>query len=187
MASPSSPQPSLVLSMPRTELARLCRIYGAGLQHDLALTDDGCGKPIDGPRLLWAMAGQESSFGSNMKPRFEPAYYMGGRYWNAQTPGGKEVRDGVALYGRDFACSYGPLQILAVNAKGHSPMELGSDPEKALAAACAMLRLVVLQRQKASTIGEICDCWNTGNDKDKNVPVEYIEHVERYYATAVMG
>jgi hypothetical protein len=185
MASPSSPQPSLVISMPRTELARLCRIYGAGLQHDLALTDDGCGKPIDGPRLLWSLAGQESSFGSNMKPRFEPAYYMGGRYWNAQTPGGKEVRDGVALYGRDFACSYGPLQILAVNAKGHSPLELGSDPETALAAACAMLRLVVLQRQKASTIEQVCQAWNGGHVGAQTVP-HYVPNVEHNYNSVPM-
>jgi hypothetical protein len=171
--------------MPRTELARLCRIYGAGLQHDLEHTDDGCGKPIDGPRLLWAMAGRESSFGANMKPRFEPAYYMGGLYWRAQTPGGKEVRDGVAMYGRDFACSYGPLQIMAINAKGHSPLELGSDPEKALAASCAKLRLDVLGRQKARTIPEICQCWNGGH-VGAAIPQVYTDTVEHNYNSVPM-
>jgi hypothetical protein len=150
---------------------------------DLAMTDDGCGKPIEGPRLLWALSGQESSFGQNMKPRHEPAYDVGGRYWRNSPV----VSVGIAKYGSAYACSYGPLQIMASNAKGYTPPELAGDPEKALAAAVARLRVDVLVRQKARTIAEICDCWNTGNDKDKNVPVEYIEHVERYYATAVMG
>jgi hypothetical protein len=51
-----------------------------------------------------------------------------------------------------------------------------------------MLRLDVLQRQKARTIAEICDCVERGQRQGATtVPVEYIEHVERYYATAVMG
>jgi hypothetical protein len=177
----SSPAQAPVTSVPKAMLAAWCNLYGASLHADLAMTDDGCGKPIDGPRLLWALSGQESSFGQNMKPRHEPAYDVGGRYWRNSPV----VNVGIAKYGSAYACSYGPLQIMASNAKGYTPAELG-DPEKALAASVAFLRLAVLQRQKARTIAEICESWNGGHVGATTVP-GYTEHVERYYATAVMG
>jgi hypothetical protein len=169
--------------MPKGDLARLCLLYGASLKPDLAHTDDGFGQPIDGPKLLWAMAGRESTFGKDLGPRHEPAYDFGGLYYRTSA----DLQHGIALYGRDYACSYGPLQIMACNAKGYSPFELGADPEKALGAAVARLRIEVLGRQLARTLDQICDCWNTGNAKDANVPHEYIAAVRHYYITEVIG
>jgi hypothetical protein len=161
--------------MAQEELRRLCELYGAGLQPDLVHTDDGTGKPIDGPRLLWALAGRESSFGRNLKPRHEPAYDLGGHYANLPA-----VKRGLEQYGRAFACSYGPLQILACNARGFTPAELGADPEKALSAAVAMLRLTVLRAQKAATLEQICQAWNAGHIGGRCTP-GYEQAVRGYY------
>ena len=174
-----APHRALVAAMPRAELARLCKIFGASLTPDLAGTDDGSGKPIDGARLLWAISGRESSFGKNMTPRHEPAYDVGGLYWRTS----EEVKQGVGRYGRDFACSYGPLQIMACNASGHTPEELGSDPEAALGAAVAHLKIIILYRQMAKTIAEICQCWNGGHIGARTTP-GYVGEVMRHYQTA---
>src|SRR4051794_28343504 len=112
----------IVCSMPGKELARLCLQHGAEMQRYLVDSDDGFGKPIDAALLLWAMSGRESTFGKNLKPRHEPAYDTGGKY---------AVASQLAKFGSAYACSYGPLQIMACNAKMFTPAELASDPEKA--------------------------------------------------------
>ena len=91
------------------------------------------------------------------------------------------MKDGIAKWGRDFACSFGPLQIMACNAKGFTPVELGMSPETAFAAAVARLRIEVLGRQKAHTLAAICDAWNTGNAHDDHVPEAYISFVRAIY------
>lgn len=58
--------PPILTSIPRQVVAALCRQDGSKLL--LAETNDGTGKAIDGVRLLWAIAGNESSFGDN-RPR----------------------------------------------------------------------------------------------------------------------
>lgn len=173
----------LVRSMDRSHLAGLCKTFGATLQSALAGSSDGMGKPIDAALLLWAMSGRESMFGHDLGPRHEPAYDIGGSLYRQS----EELQQGIALYGRDFACSYGPLQIMAVNAKGCTPRELGSDPDLAMGAAVARLRIHVLGAQGARTIGDICDCWNTGNDKDRLVPTDYIAYVRHLYITEVLA
>lgn len=178
-----APLHSLALSIPKSELARMCLLYGPTLEQDLAHTEDGFGSPINGARLLWSMAGRESSFGRNLKPRHEPAYDVLGYYYRKD----KQVQAGCSLYGRDFACSYGPLQIMACNAHGFTPLELGSDPEKAMGAAVSFLRLHVLRELGARTLAAICDSWNTGNFRDKNIPREYILEVTHYYITEVIA
>ncbi|HWR36387.1 MAG TPA: hypothetical protein VN622_11010 [Clostridia bacterium] len=169
---------AVVLSMPKHDLARFCLVHGAELQTALIKSDDGFGKPIDAPLLLWAMAGRESSFGKNLKPRHEPAYDIGGKY--ADTKALKRC-------GSAYACSYGPLQIMACNALDVTLDELASEPEKAMKASVDRLRMWVIGRQKADTIEEICDAWNTGNFRDRIVPHEYIAEVRHYYITEVIG
>ena len=51
------------------QVADQCRISGP----DLA----GLPRGVDGAQLLWAMAGNESSFGVNCTPRHEPAFDVG--------------------------------------------------------------------------------------------------------------
>jgi hypothetical protein len=174
---PPGAETRVVLSMAKEELARLCRLHGAGLDQDLVHTDDGSHQPIDGARLLWALSGRESGFGRNMKPRHEPAYDAGGHYANRP-----EISEGLEKYGSAFACSYGPLQIMACNARGFTPTELAAEPEKAVMAAVAMLRLTVLRAQNAATLEQICQAWNAGHVGGRCTP-GYEQEVRHFYLT----
>jgi hypothetical protein len=175
-----SPSSVLTTSMTKSDLAKLCEVFGSSLTDDLKGFVGPDNLPLDGAKTLWAMAGRESSFGANMKPRHEPAYDVGGSLWK-RSP---ELRQGIALYGRDFACSYGPLQIMAINAKGYSVEDLGN-PVKALSASAARLRLGVIPHLQNKTLAGIGDAWNTGNDKDKIVPVDYIKEVTEHYLSGM--
>src|ERR1700694_4168431 len=85
----------------REEGARAFRAWGKMLQ-----VPEG----IDGPRLLWALAGCESSFGANCRPRHEPYYHdLAAKGTNAKL---------VALtrmWGCDAHSSFGPWQELLIN------------------------------------------------------------------------
>lgn len=169
-----------MFSMPKKDLAQICKLLGVGLQQHLSDCTDAEGKPLDGPKLLWALSGRESSFGQNMKPRHEPAYDVGGAYWKVSD----EVKEGCALYGRDFACSYGPLQVLAVNAQAWTPEELGKDPYIAMVAARSFIREYVIKRKRAHTLAEICQCWNGGHVGATTTP-GYVEEVTHHYLAGI--
>ena len=159
-------------SIPRKVVAALCRKYAGPLKD----TDDGTGNPIDGARLLWAIAGNESTFGDNCKPRHEPAYDVGGVYYNRSSA----VQATVKRWGPAAACSYGPWQVLLVNTQC-SPEELGSDPTKACEAAVHYISTFVLGFRKARTLAQILDTYNSGNWRDANVPLKYIHDGTNYY------
>jgi hypothetical protein len=168
-------QHPLLLSVSRETVAALCRTFGPQLK--LAGTNDGGGREIDGARLLWAISGCESSFGQNCKPRFEPGYFTGGHYFNRS----QAVRDAVAMWGRDASCSYGPWQLMAINAHGYTPEELGSTPEYACAATVRFLNSYILGSLKARTLSAILDSYNSGNWKDSNIPQKYVRDGCNYY------
>jgi hypothetical protein len=172
-----APNTGIIVQMPKQELANLCRKHGAEL--DTITTDDGTGKPLDGARLLWAMAGRESSFGQNMTPRHELAYDLGGIY--AKNP---QQAAGLQKYGRIFACSYGPLQIMACNAPRYTPSELAEDAEMALIAAADRLENYVIAHQGAKTLADIGQCWNGGHKGATTTP-GYVEDITKYYAAGL--
>lgn len=74
---------------------------------------------------------------------------------------------------------------MLVNAPKFSPMELMSDPILACKAAVDFLNRVTLGAQKADTLDEIADAYNSGNFKDDIVPHAYIARLKRNY-TALM-
>ena len=82
------------LNFTRQQIADACLAYGP------QLTELPYG--VDGAQLLWALSGNESSFGANCTPRYEPAYDVGGRYADA---------DLLARFGRAAACSYGEVML----------------------------------------------------------------------------
>jgi hypothetical protein len=61
------------------------------------------GTPLDKVRLLWGIAGVESSFGLNCNPRHEPGYCFGGRYLDPER---------TRQWGCLAHCSYGPWQVM---------------------------------------------------------------------------
>ena len=133
----------------RDQVAAACRKFGALLWLP-------AGANIDGPRLLWAMSGNESTFGEHCTPRHEPAYCTG-IYSHVSTV--------VALtekYQHAAHCSYGPWQILLVNCdEGVSPDDLLSLDRAALETV-KFLNRRVLHVQGAQTVEEIGIAWNSG-------------------------
>lgn len=151
------------MTVDKTMLANICRTYGTFLHLPAG---------IDGAQLLWAISGNETSFGQRNVPRHEQAYCYGGRYCDKSLS---------AKYGCLAHCSLGPWQLMATNAIGFSPYELLTDPDIAAHATINFLNRVILDGQGAKTLEEIADAYNSGNFRDANVPQKYIaELLENY-------
>lgn len=158
------------MNFTRLQIADACRAYGP------QLTELPYG--VDGAQLLWALAGNESSFGANCAPRHEPAYDVGGRYADA---------DLLARFGRAAACSYGPWQIMFANCPSHYIPEDMNDLDKAAVATVLFLNRQ-LNRFRPSTLRSIGAIWNGGNPgalKRPEVQV-YADRLERNYAVPLM-
>lgn len=132
------------------DVADACRRHCVDVRPELV---DG----YDAAQLLWAICGNESSFGVDCTPRHEPAFDVGGTYAKAPAQ--------VALlekFGRAGACSYGPMQVLLVNApNGYAPADF-DDLDKAVAAGVYALNML-LSRNHPKTLAEIAACYNAGH------------------------
>lgn len=166
----------------REQIAAACRKWGSQLWLPSAWG-------IDGAKLLWALSGCESSFGANCAPRHEMAYCTGGYSTNP------EVRSLTAKYGHAAHCSFGPWQTLLVNVEKYdsvgkllvasevSPDEM-MDCDQACQRAAEFINNCILRREGARTVGEIADAYNSGDWRDRIVPVPYIAMCEKYYDAA---
>jgi hypothetical protein len=93
-------------------IAALCRKHAP----DLFTPANWQGTPLDKVRLLWGIAGVESSFGLNCNPRHEQGYCYGGRYLDTE-----RTRE----WGCLAHCSYGPWQVMYAHCPpGVSPLSL---------------------------------------------------------------
>ncbi len=176
-----------VYTVDRGRLLKACFSFGRILQHylDIAHVVDAQGDPVDGPRLLWAISGCESTFGKDCAPRFEAAYAPGGIYYEQSA----QQRLLWKNFDRDAACSWSPWQILPTNAPGFSPLELATDLDKAATAVIGFIRRYVLGAKRAVTLGEILDTYNSGTWRDTATePVlKYVERGNHYYLTEVIA
>jgi len=128
--------------------------------------------------VLWALSGVETSFGRNaQQTRYESAYGRNGRY---------SSEDLIASYGDHAAMSYGPWQIMFVNAYDAlngfvRPAELTGITYPAMGATVMFLDNRVIDRG-ADTLEKIADAWNTGSHRDSIRPsARYLRDVETYY------
>ncbi len=149
---------------PQSIIAKLCQQYSPMLKVPAGL---------DPARVLWALAGNESSFGLNSLPRHESAYCYGHEY---------EVRALSHRWGCASHCSYGPWQMMfshLVTYLGETAepfafvFEWGQSDEHfelgahfAVKGAVAMLNQEILGRQGATTLDQIAKSWNHGNWRD---------------------
>lgn len=144
------------------QVAAQCQVFGP----QLAPLPAG----VDGTRLLWALSGNESSFGADVTPRHEPAYDVGGTYAiHAPMP---YLLD---KYGSAAACSYGPWQVLLANAPDYTPTDF-NDIATAAQATTAFLNSL-LRRFKPQSIAQVGYCWNAGHIPP---PKEVTPGVARY-------
>jgi hypothetical protein len=127
------------------------------------------GEPVDTARLLWALAGIESTYGRDREYcRIEPAYQPTGDVYRKS----QALRDLWRRYGALAACSLGTWQMMAITARelGHSghPIELQAD--------AALVYLVVryLERARPATLPDVFDAYNSGSCRDRIIPDAYI-------------
>lgn len=149
------------MNFTRQQFAAACPLLGPTV-HPLPAN-------ISGPQLLWALGGNESSFGTNCTPRHEPAFDREGAY-------GREPDQAnlLNLYESAGACSYGPLQIMLVNAKGMAPHDF-DDLNRAMVASIQFLNSQ-LDRFKPQTLSQIGALWNGGSPRAMNPGVLAYQH-----------
>lgn len=167
------------MNFTRLQIADACRAYGSQIT--------GLPEGVDGVQLLWAMSGNESSFGANCTPRHEPAYDLGGFIYEANTPDAQRLRNLVEEFGSLAASSFGPWQIMFINCPpNYIPSDM-DDLDKAAVATVLFLNRQ-LNRFKPSTLRSIGAIWNGGNPgalKRPEVQV-YADRLERNYAVPLM-
>ena len=165
------------MSFSRTEVAAACRQYGPMLW-----LPDGAG--IDGAQLLWAMSGNESTFGEHCTPRHEPGWCTGGEYQGHTFAVGvygtkAEAIELTKLYEHAAHCSFGPWQILLINCDQPCAPEEMASIDRAAFETVKFLNRRVLHAQGAKTIEQVGIAWNSGTLHHPNgVP----EGVARYAA-----
>lgn len=157
---------------PQADILALCRKYGPQLRVP---------QGINGAALMVAIASNESSIGANCEPRYERNYDRGGLY---------DQGDQATLldqYGKAAACSYGPWQVMAVNALPLTPPELADDPEACAHAFVAFFNAYVMAHRKASDLEEIAQVYNAGHiSKQKSLGVDlYIRNLSLAYTRAL--
>ena len=132
----------------KQQVAAACVQYGP----KVALLPDG----VDGAQLLWAMSGNESSFGANVTPRHEPAFDAEGAYGQ-----GLVMKPLLTEYGSAAACSYGPWQVMFCNVQPATPASFANVDFCASVSVAFLNKL--LARFKPQTLGDIGSCWNGGH------------------------
>lgn len=155
----------------KQELADMCRQMAASML-DFKVPN------VDMAQLMWALAGNESSFGVNLTPRHEPAYDVGGVYGQGLVMGPL-----LAKWGSRAACSYGPWQLMFCNApRDASPFDFDSLLQCAQMTAAFMNELD--NRHCISTIAEMGECWNGGHVwmQPQIVPPAVAAYVQRLTA-----
>jgi hypothetical protein len=112
---------------------------------------------IDGTQLLWAISGNESSFGEDVLPRHEPVFDVGGAYGDNAV-----MQPLLVQWGRAAACSYGPWQQMFCNAPaGYTPVTY--DDLHACGVAAVEQLNKFLARWKPQGLPAIGECWNAGH------------------------
>ena len=157
-------------SFDRSEIAAACREYGPAIV--------GLPAGIDGAQLLWAMSGNESSFGANCLPRHEPAFDVGGVYGN-----GPVMKPLLAKFGSMAAFSYGPWQLMFCNAPNdYTPNSFNSLDKSAHATVAFLNKLIA--RWKPANLAEIGECWNGGQVMNHLIPAvsAYVQKLTSNYA-----
>jgi hypothetical protein len=139
---------------------------------------------IDGPQLLWALAGCESSFGANCKPRHEP-------YYHELAAQGTNTRL-VALttrWGCDAHSSFGPWQELLVNCSDSMAPEDFANLSRCGLEVAQFLNSYVFEHRKATTVEQVAETYNSGKWQWLKVPpgvAKYAAQCREFYDHVAM-
>lgn len=134
---------------------------------------------IDFAKLLLAISGVESSYGTNAIPRHEDSWCPNQHGKAASTVAVLRHR----RWGCEACCSWGPWQILYHTAADRgftgAPHQL-TDPLISIHPVADKLKSAI--KEGAKTIAEFADAWNSGTSRDSLHPLVYIAKLEKEYA-----
>ena len=158
------------MNFDKEEIAAACKEYGPQIV--------GLPEGVDGAQLLWAMSGNESSFGANCLPRHEPAFDVSGVYGN-----GPIMKPLLEKFGSMAAFSYGPWQIMFCNAPSDYTPDSFNSLDKASHATVAFLNKLIA-RWNPANLAEIGECWNGGHVMKTMIPMvaSYVQKLTVNYA-----
>lgn len=175
-----------MITFERSEVGRICKQFGPLLKLDGVFDDEG--KMVDPVQTMWAFAGNESTFGHDCDPRFEPAYWTGGRY--AEDPH-QEILN--SRYGKLGASSHGIFQIMCCNLfSGFTPEELATDADANAQAFVGFLNKYLdretLRGTRPRNINELAAMFNTGNPRSDTLAAhDYEAKFRHHYFNEVLG
>lgn len=157
-------------SFPQEAVLAACAQYGPSLNVVV---------PLDGAKVMTAIASNESSLGFDCGPRHEPAYDAGGSLSH-----GPEQRAALAKFGRDAACSYGPWQMMYVNFSMdvYAPTDLLTDLQACAVEFVKFMNNYVLGDRRAVTLADIGETWNLGHEAPDP---EYVAKLQVAYNVAI--
>jgi hypothetical protein len=170
------------------ELVKLIKRNSVYLKFPQVFLVDDTLEPVDPQVFLGAFSLNESSGGTNNRPKHESAYDIGGKYCK-----GKQL-ELVQEYGSAAACSYSSFQLMFIcfyeMGFTPTPLQAGND-EYALPAIVKFFNKRIFKDGTANDVNFLClagDAYNSGNWKDSNVPKEYIAKLlKNYHAAFVSG
>lgn len=157
-------------------LRDICKTAGVALNG--LVTHNG--QPVDGGLLLWAISGNESTFGRRREfVKHEAGYLPDGRYYRRSPT----LRQAYMKYGVLASSSFGSFQIMHATAcelgfNAH-PIEL-QDDEVCAHYAIKLIRERII-KSGATTLRDVLDAYNSGSWKDTVVPGKYIEDGLHFY------
>lgn len=169
------------MNFDKAKLADVCKRYGVFIH--------GLPAAIEGPTFLWALSGNESSFGQNCRPRHEVEFCPLNQPHRTDVGivvrPGKYAADGlqVPLYrqwGCWACCSYTPWQLMAVHAIGYTPIELMTDLERCVEAAVGFASKIFGRDDPPATLEEFARFWN-----GSGVSVQYVASLQKFYAAGL--
>lgn len=143
------------MQVDRVALISICQQFGP-LLH----VPDG----LDGVKVLWALAGNESDFGTNCSPRHESGYCPISKGHYAAAIAGLTRQFGCLAH-----CSFGAWQVMLCNCPGFTPLELLQDLDKQVQATVGFLNRAIFDGQGARSLAEIGDAFNAGNFRDLKI------------------
>jgi hypothetical protein len=143
----------------REQIAAVCR------QKGLLVRAQG----LDPVKLLWGLAGVESSFGAHANPRHENGYCRGGIHFDRQIT--EEI--GCAAH-----CSWGPWQVMYANTRGYNWIELHTDPDVAGDALVQFLNREIFSRFQIADLAAFYKHYN-----GPAAPPEYLAQLIATYNT----
>lgn len=139
-------------------------------ERDLLLPRQGDLAAIGGRKLLWGIAGVESTFGQYSNPRHENAYCYAGRYYDPKA---------TSEWGCLAHCSYGPWQVMFDHfPPGVTPLALLPQGDGRVAADLSLMACVsILNRALARGAKTLVDLVT-----EYNGPGDVPEYTQRLLA-----